>query len=83
MAWIIPGVLLAVGRGKHAEPPRASSRATSSSSTGGSPPRPEATADELAVGVSTLLALRGIEAGTVDGTIVSSVVPQLTPEYAG
>ena len=43
----------------------------------------EATADELAVGVSTLLALRGLEVGTVDGTIVSSVVPQLTPEYHG
>jgi type III pantothenate kinase len=43
----------------------------------------EATADELAVRVSTLLALRGLEAGTVDGTIVSSVVPQLTPEYFG
>jgi type III pantothenate kinase len=43
----------------------------------------EATADQLAVGVSTLLALRGLEAGTVDGTIVSSVVPQLTPEYHG
>ena len=43
----------------------------------------EATADELAVGVSTLLALRGLEAGAVDGTIVSSVVPQLTPEYHG
>jgi type III pantothenate kinase len=43
----------------------------------------EATADQLAVGVSTLLALRGLEAGAVDGTIVSSVVPQLTPEYHG
>ena len=45
--------------------------------------RVDATADELAVGVSTLLALRGLEPGTVDGTIVSSVVPQLTPEYEG
>ncbi len=43
----------------------------------------EATADELAVRVSTLLALRGLEAGAVDGSIVSSVVPQLTPEYCG
>ena len=34
--------------------------------------RVDATADELAVGVSTLLGLRGLEAGTVDGTIVSS-----------
>jgi type III pantothenate kinase len=43
----------------------------------------EATADELAVRVSTLLALRGLEPGAVDGSIVSSVVPQLTPEYFG
>lgn len=43
----------------------------------------EATADELAVRVSTLLALRGQDPGGVDGTIVSSVVPQLTPEYFG
>lgn len=43
----------------------------------------EATADELAVSVSTLLGLRGLEAGAIDGTIVSSVVPQLTPEYFG
>jgi len=43
----------------------------------------EATADELAVRVSTLLALRGLETGAVDGSIVSSVVPQLTPEYFG
>jgi type III pantothenate kinase len=41
----------------------------------------EATADELAVRVSSLLELRGLEAGAVDGSIVSSVVPQLTPEY--
>jgi type III pantothenate kinase len=41
----------------------------------------EATADELAVRVSTLLALRGLEPGAVDASIVSSVVPQLTPEY--
>jgi type III pantothenate kinase len=45
--------------------------------------RAEATADELAVRVSTLLALRGLETGAVDGSIVSSVVPQLTPEYFG
>jgi type III pantothenate kinase len=43
----------------------------------------EETADELAVRVSTLLALRAIDLGGVDGSIVSSVVPQLTPEYAG
>jgi type III pantothenate kinase len=45
--------------------------------------RAEATADELAVRVSTLLALRGLETGAVDGSIISSVVPQLTPEYFG
>lgn len=43
----------------------------------------EETADELAVRVSTLLALRGIDLGGVDGSIVASVVPQLTPEYVG
>jgi type III pantothenate kinase len=43
----------------------------------------EETADELAVRVSTLLALRGIDLAAVDGSIISSVVPQLTPEYAG
>jgi type III pantothenate kinase len=40
------------------------------------------TADELAVRVSALVALGGLELGDVDGSIVSSVVPQLTPEYA-
>jgi type III pantothenate kinase len=40
------------------------------------------TADELAVRVSTLLALRGMRPGQVEGSVVSSVVPQLTPEYA-
>jgi type III pantothenate kinase len=43
----------------------------------------EATADELAVRVSSLLELHGLEPGAVDGSIVSSVVPQLTPEYFG
>ena len=41
------------------------------------------TADELAVRVSTLFSLRGLELAWVDGSIVSSVVPQLTPHYAG
>jgi type III pantothenate kinase len=41
------------------------------------------TADELAVRVSTLFSLRGLELARVDGSIVSSVVPQLTPHYAG
>jgi type III pantothenate kinase len=41
------------------------------------------TRDELAVRVSTLLALRGLGTEGIDGSIISSVVPQLTPEYAG
>jgi type III pantothenate kinase len=41
------------------------------------------TADQLAVRVSSLFSLRGLDLGQVDSTIVSSVVPQLTPEYAG
>src|SRR5206468_1317785 len=81
-AWIIPGVLLAADVGNTqshmglfegdelVQPWRFATRV-------------DATADELAVGVSTLLGLRGLEAGTVDGTIVSSVVPQLTAEYLG
>ena len=41
------------------------------------------TADELAVRVSALIALDGLAVDEIDGSIVSSVVPQLTPEYAG
>ncbi|HKG35166.1 MAG TPA: type III pantothenate kinase [Solirubrobacterales bacterium] len=41
----------------------------------------EDTADELAVRVTSLLGLRGLELATVDGSIVSSVVPRLNPEY--
>src|SRR6266516_3373074 len=41
------------------------------------------TADELAVRVSALVALGGLKLGQIDGSIISSVVPQLTPEYAG
>ena len=41
------------------------------------------TADELAVRVSALVALGGLKLGEIDGSIISSVVPQLTPEYAG
>ncbi|MGZ5322275.1 MAG: type III pantothenate kinase, partial [Solirubrobacterales bacterium] len=41
----------------------------------------EATSDELAVTVSSLLGLRGIELDAVDGSIVSTVVPQLGPQY--
>ena len=43
---------------------------------------PEATADQLAVAVSSLLGLRGIELEALDGSIVSTVVPQLGPEYS-
>jgi type III pantothenate kinase len=43
----------------------------------------EETADELAVRVSALVALSDLELGRIDGSIISSVVPQLTPEYAG
>ncbi len=39
------------------------------------------TADELAVRTSALVALRGLDLSAVDGSIVSSVVPQLSPEY--
>jgi type III pantothenate kinase len=42
----------------------------------------EETADELAVRVSSVLELRGLDLKGVDGSIVSSVVPPLTPEYA-
>jgi type III pantothenate kinase len=82
MRWIIPGVLLAVDVGNTqshlglfegdelVEHWRFATQI-------------DATADELAVRVSTLVALRGLEPGAVDGSIISSVVPQLTPEYAG
>src|SRR5436190_5981263 len=42
----------------------------------------EATADELAVRISSVLELRGMSLAAVDAAIVSSVVPPLTPEYA-
>ena len=42
---------------------------------------PNATADELAGTISQLLALDGLGFGSFDGAIVSSVVPQLGPEY--
>jgi type III pantothenate kinase len=42
----------------------------------------EATADELAVRMAGLLALGHRELGSMDAAIISSVVPQLTPEYA-
>ena len=41
----------------------------------------ETTADELATLLVDLLALRGLTMKDIDGAILSSVVPQLTPEY--
>jgi type III pantothenate kinase len=42
---------------------------------------PHATADELAATISNLLALEGLAFSSLDGAIVSTVVPQLGPEY--
>jgi type III pantothenate kinase len=42
----------------------------------------DATADLLAVRLSNLLELRGLELAAIDAAIVSSVVPPLNPEYA-
>ena len=42
----------------------------------------EATGDELAIRVSSVLDLRGLTLESIDGSIVSSVVPELSPEYA-
>ena len=42
---------------------------------------PQATADELAATLATLLRLDGLEFSSLDGAIVSTVVPQLGPEY--
>ena len=42
----------------------------------------EDTSDELAVRVSNLLALRGVELGGIEASIVCSVVPRLIPEYS-
>jgi type III pantothenate kinase len=42
---------------------------------------PSATSDELAVTISGLLALQDLEPGQLDGAIISTVVPQLGPEY--
>src|SRR5947207_9527556 len=41
----------------------------------------ETTGDELATLMANLLELRGLSLGDVDAAILSSVVPQLTPEY--
>jgi len=43
---------------------------------------PSATADELVASLATLLRLSGLDFGALDGAIVSTVVPQLAPEYA-
>jgi type III pantothenate kinase len=43
---------------------------------------PSATSDQLGVTIHALAELRGIEPGRLDGAIVSTVVPQLGPEYA-
>jgi type III pantothenate kinase len=42
---------------------------------------PSATADELAATISHLLALDDLSFSSLDGAIVSTVVPQLGPEY--
>jgi type III pantothenate kinase len=42
---------------------------------------PSATADELAGTIGNLLELDGLSFGSLDGAIVSTVVPQLGPEY--
>jgi type III pantothenate kinase len=82
LRWIIPGVLLAVDVGNTqshlgvfdgTELVEHWRFATEASQT----------ADELAVRVSTLLGLRGLGTDGIGGSIVSSVVPQLTPEYSG
>jgi type III pantothenate kinase len=42
---------------------------------------PRATADELLASLATLLRVAGLRLEALDGTIVSTVVPQLRPEY--
>jgi type III pantothenate kinase len=81
LRWIIPGVLLAVDVG-NTQSHLGVFDETELVEHWRFATKVVATADELAVRVSTLLALRGMEPGAVDGSIVSSVVPQLTPEYA-
>jgi len=41
----------------------------------------DATSDELAVTLSSLLRLRGVELDAIEASIVSTVVPRLAPEY--
>ena len=59
----------------------APSAARSSSSTGASPPCATSTADELGAALANLLELRGLTFDDLDASIVSTVVPQLEPEY--
>jgi len=82
LRWIIPGVLLAVDVG-NTQSHLGLFEGDELIEHWRFATHIEATADELAVRVSTLLALRGLEASAVDASIVSSVVPQLTPEYFG
>src|SRR5262249_51701115 len=44
---------------------------------------PNVTRDELASTISNLLTLEGLGFGSLDGAIVSTVVPELGPEYEG
>lgn len=45
--------------------------------------QPGATSDQLAVRVGSLLGLRQIRLEQIDASVISSVVPQLSPEYEG
>src|SRR6195952_2161360 len=42
----------------------------------------QATADQLGASLRSLLRLRGVELSELDGSIVSSTVPELAPEWA-
>jgi type III pantothenate kinase len=80
MAWIIPRMLLAVDVGNTqthlgAFDGRELARDWRLATT------PNATADELAATISDLLALDGLSFGSLSDAIVSTVVPQLGPEY--
>src|SRR5262245_38983228 len=44
---------------------------------------PTATADELVAALATLLRLADLELSALDGSIISTVVPALAPEYTG
>ena len=68
-AWIIPGVLLAADIG-NTQSHMGLFEGDELVQHWRFATRVDATADELAVGVSTLLGLRGLEAGTVDAVDV-------------